>query len=410
MDTGQAAPDIFVSYAHRDRATAEKLVKGLKEEGWSVWWDDELVGGTRFDRAIGDALTGAKCVIVIWSSASIDSDFVFDEAMSAYRRNVIVPLVIENAKPPLGFGRIQYIELDRPEGPDRLKDAVRRILKQPVKPRPRPARTRYLLTAALAVLLLGGAGLWWFGTSYERRFRALRSEAAPAAEPREVMVGVTVWRLRPSVVQDPPHTRMLTEPAVDADSNARPAEWTPVRIRNGADLPPGSKVRLGIESSRAGFAYVIDREVGVDGTTGLPQVVYPTERSRGDDDRVVPGELLQLPSATARIPYWDLKRNRSDYAGELLTIIVSPKPIEDLEKSGAAIPTERLLQWEKDWGSGVARVFTGPDGDLLTVAEARARTSPSHVLTPQDATPAAIYKSSRLNHPILVNYRLRMSP
>src|SRR5262249_29410422 len=153
----------------------------------------------------------------------------------------------------------------------------------------------------LAVLLLGGAALWWFGTSYERRFRALRSEAAPAAEPRGVVVGVTVWRLRPSVVQDPPHTRMLSEPPVGADSNDRPAEWTPVRIRNGADLVSGSKVRLGIESSRAGFAYVIDRELGVDGSTGSTRVAYPTERSRGNNDRVVAGELLQLPPATALI-------------------------------------------------------------------------------------------------------------
>jgi hypothetical protein len=408
MDTGQAAPDVFVSYAHRDRATAEKLVKSLKEEGWSVWWDNELVGGTRFDRAIADALTAAKCVIVIWSSASVDSDFVFDEAKSAYQRNIIVPVVIGNATLPLGFGRIQCVELDRPDGHARLKDAVRGILKQPVKPRPR--RTRYLLPAGLAALLLGGAAYWWFGTFYERRFRALRSEVAPATEQRDVMVGVTVWRLRPSVVKDPPHTRMLTEPTADADSNAPHAEWTPVRIRNGADLPSGSKVRLGIESSRAGFAYVIDREVGVDGTTGSPRVVYPTERSRGDNDRVVAGELLQLPSAAAHIQYWELKRNRSDYAGELLTIIVSPQPIQDLEKSGAAIPTERLLQWEKDWGSDVRCVFTGPDGDLLTIAEAHARMSPSQVLTAQDATPATIYmRSSRRNLPILVNYRLRMS-
>ena len=357
------------------------------------------------------ALTAAKCVIVIWSPASVDSDFVFDEARAAYQRNVIVPAVIGNAKLPLGFGRIQCVELDRPDGLDRLKDAVRKILKQPVKPRPRPARTRYLLTAGLAVLLIGGVAFWWFGSSYERRFRAQRSEAASAAGPRDVMVGVTVWRLRPSIVKDPPHTRMLTEPAADTGSNTSPAEWTPVRIRNGVDLSSGSKVRLGIESSRAGFAYVIDRELGVDAATGSPRVVYPTERSRGDNDRVVAGELLQLPSAAARIQYWELKRNRPDYAGELLTIIVSPQPIEDLEKSGDAIPTERLSQWEKDWGSDVACVFTGSDGDLLTVAEARARTNPSHFLTPQDAPPAAIYtRSSRMNLPILVNYRLRMSP
>src|SRR4051812_7181452 len=190
MDTGQAAPDIFVSYAHDDRAVAEKLVKSLKNEGWSVWWDRELVGGTRFDRAIADALNAAKCVIVIWSPASVDSDFVFDEAKAAYQRNVIVPVVTGKAKVPLGFGRIQYVELDRPDGPDRLNDAVRGMLKQPPHPRPRPALKGYLVATGLAVLLLGAAAFWWFGSSYERRFRAARSDAASAAAPRDVMVGV----------------------------------------------------------------------------------------------------------------------------------------------------------------------------------------------------------------------------
>ena len=54
MDTGQAAPDVFVSYAHRDRATAEKLVKSLKEEGWSVWWDTEIAGGQELDVCVRD--------------------------------------------------------------------------------------------------------------------------------------------------------------------------------------------------------------------------------------------------------------------------------------------------------------------------------------------------------------------
>src|ERR1044072_1488298 len=97
------APDIFISYAKLDGGTAAKLVDDLKAEGWSVWWDQELLGGKRYDHAIAEALNAARCVVVIWSPASVESDFVFDEAKTAYGRKVIVPAVIGNAKPPLGL-------------------------------------------------------------------------------------------------------------------------------------------------------------------------------------------------------------------------------------------------------------------------------------------------------------------
>ena len=38
--------DIFVSYASEDRDRILLLVEALESQGWSVWWDRELITGT----------------------------------------------------------------------------------------------------------------------------------------------------------------------------------------------------------------------------------------------------------------------------------------------------------------------------------------------------------------------------
>ena len=44
--------DIFVSYSRQDRPRVAPLVAALEAQGWSVWWDPEIVGGQEFDRQI----------------------------------------------------------------------------------------------------------------------------------------------------------------------------------------------------------------------------------------------------------------------------------------------------------------------------------------------------------------------
>jgi hypothetical protein len=56
-------------------------------------------------------LKAARCVIVLWSQASVQSHWVLEEAREGLRRDILVPAKIENVQPPLPFGAIQRVDL-----------------------------------------------------------------------------------------------------------------------------------------------------------------------------------------------------------------------------------------------------------------------------------------------------------
>ena len=103
--------DIFISYASEDRSRAESLAKKLEEQGWSVWWDRSIPPGKTFDQVIEEAITAARCIVVLWSKKSIKSDWVKEEANIGKERKVLVPAKIDPVNLPLGFGRIQAADL-----------------------------------------------------------------------------------------------------------------------------------------------------------------------------------------------------------------------------------------------------------------------------------------------------------
>ena len=103
--------DIFISYAREDRSRAELLAKSLKNQGWSVWWDRKIPAGKRFSEVIEEELNTARCVIVLWSIASIKSDFVQTEAAEGAERNILVPAIIDEVKIPFEFKRINAADL-----------------------------------------------------------------------------------------------------------------------------------------------------------------------------------------------------------------------------------------------------------------------------------------------------------
>ncbi len=103
--------DIFLSYSRADRDTAEHIAHALEQHGWSVWWDRQIPAGKTFDAVIEEELRLAKCVVVVWSRNSVESNWVRTEADEGSKQGVLVPVTIDDSEPPFAFRRIQAASL-----------------------------------------------------------------------------------------------------------------------------------------------------------------------------------------------------------------------------------------------------------------------------------------------------------
>lgn len=161
--------DVLISYKSEERAVAERLARALSTR-WQVWWDHELLAGDSYRKVIGQQLAVARCVVVLWSRRSVESDFVLDEAGRALRRGVLIPARIDAVDVPLGFGQHDYADLldwdgaeDHPGFQELCRSIARRItgsLEPTVtaadrQPRSRLPFTRRHMVVATAAALLG---------------------------------------------------------------------------------------------------------------------------------------------------------------------------------------------------------------------------------------------------------------
>ncbi|MEO7206593.1 MAG: TIR domain-containing protein [Steroidobacteraceae bacterium] len=139
---------IFLSYAHVDRPRIATIATALEAEGFEVWWDTLIEGGSAFTKAIAAALDASAAVIVIWSIASIESDWVLDEAMHARDQKKLIPVTLDGIQSPLGFRQYQAIDLSAWSG-DRASPLWSSVLRALAALAAGPARaqTKYSASA-----------------------------------------------------------------------------------------------------------------------------------------------------------------------------------------------------------------------------------------------------------------------
>jgi hypothetical protein len=95
--------DIFLSYAREDRERARALANAFAAEGFSVFWERLVAAGQAWSKVIGEALSDASAVVVLWSVNSVRSDWVAAEADEGRREEKLIPVLLDDRRPPLGF-------------------------------------------------------------------------------------------------------------------------------------------------------------------------------------------------------------------------------------------------------------------------------------------------------------------
>jgi hypothetical protein len=98
---------VFLSYARVDQPLADKFATALAGHGFDIWWDKLLGSGESYGDRIEAQLNAVDAVIVLWTAHSARSNWVRDEAAMGRDRDVLVPVRVARAQPPLGFRQIQ---------------------------------------------------------------------------------------------------------------------------------------------------------------------------------------------------------------------------------------------------------------------------------------------------------------
>jgi hypothetical protein len=221
----------------------------------------------------------------------------------------------------------------------------------------------------------------------------------------DTVIGVTLWRLRPTRSADTGE-RIITHDGPDS------VTWLPERISSSGRLSEGDRIRMSIEAARTGYLYVVDQEQYADGSKGEPYLIFPTTRTRGGDNAVKAGRVIEIPAQDDSPPYFTLKRTRVDHVGENIIVLVSPTPIEGLAISDKTLrlSDETLTKWENSWGAQTGRLeMVNGDGKPWTRQEKEAGADSTRSLKEDEPAPQTIYyrAGAKNTDPALVKVELR---
>ena len=204
-------PDVFISYSSKDRPVAERVRDALTDEGYDVFWDQQIPAGTDWDSWIRERLTGSRLAIVLWSKASVASPNVRHEAIIARDAGGLLPLMVDDLQPtdfPMGLFLVQALKVGRTQrefaaARPKMMDEVRARIGLPggdggaaAPPRRRRKLPKRLLIGAGAVAAIAAAllVLFWPTISFDAQAPPVPAEQLKASIDREGLARERVAR------------------------------------------------------------------------------------------------------------------------------------------------------------------------------------------------------------------------
>ena len=234
-----------------------------------------------------------------------------------------------------------------------------------------------------------------------RRYRIATPNVPVDNVSPDSVVGVTIWRLRPANRAD------SGERLIVHDDNAT-KEWIPERISPNTKIGAGDRLRISVEAARSGYLYVIDRELYADGSLGEPYLIFPTTRTLNGDNQVSVGKLAEIPAQVDSPPFFTIRKSRADHVAEVLSVLVTPTPLEGVQISDKAqkLSDEQVAKWEKSWSTGVGQLEMENVGQSWTKEEKDAGAMNTRALTASAPAPQLLFYRPKSNEALFVKLKL----
>jgi tetratricopeptide (TPR) repeat protein len=158
--------DVFLSYARPDAGAAARLARELGKAGRTVWYDQDIPAHRTYAEVIERELIDAKAVVVLWSAASVDSQWVRSEANRARELGKLVQARLDDTRLPMPFDQIQCANLlNWKSGRSHLEQSVEALVAgDVVRPRRRLVRKagrREVIAGGVAAAAAAAGGGWW---------------------------------------------------------------------------------------------------------------------------------------------------------------------------------------------------------------------------------------------------------
>ena len=241
-----------------------------------------------------------------------------------------------------------------------------------------------------------------------KRYRVITPQISTDRVNADTVLGITLWRLRPAAAKDDKEVRLFKH----VKDNTNVAQWTPERISVDTPLAIGQRVRLSIESARTGYLYVINRELYADGTMGEPYLIFPTTALRGGENKVTVGRIVDIPAQEDNPNYFNLLPDRSDLAGEVISVLITPEPLPNVKITDEAVQLSKsdVADWEKKWATQIGRLeMENSVGKAWTKEEKEAGSANGKQLNASSPTPQTLYcrPDAKATDPMMVSVKLK---
>jgi len=255
--------DVFLSYARQNAVIARRIAETLRKSGYSVWFDEQLPAHRPYSDVIAAELESAAGVVVIWSHAAAQSQWVRSEANRAREKGTLVQTRADDVRLPMPFDQIQCANLQSWKGDEASSgwqsvitsvaalvhsDSAAAVSSDAVR-RPRGPTRRTLLATGGAASLASVAGFAVWRTHWN-------DETSPQAEVF-LQKGVDAFRDADILEPDDPQSVASAIGFFSAATHADPKSataWGALSLAYAAQLrvvPPAERAALEMRSRSA---------------------------------------------------------------------------------------------------------------------------------------------------------------